>query len=102
MQPTPISSRPLRTKPLSVPGRCAPLRGRLAFVGAADARWIPALMGARIIASCARRSRELELDDPTLTRSNDLLLNALQGGTQRSRTQLLAMLEQNGISTKGQ
>ena len=82
--------------------RTWPLRGTLHFVAAADARWILALMGPRIIASCARRYRELELDEPTLTRSNDLLLNALQGGTQRSRTQLLALLEQNGISTKGQ
>jgi hypothetical protein len=82
--------------------RTWPMRGTLHFVAAADARWILALTGQRTIASSARRYRELELDEPTLARSNDLLLKALQGGTQRTRTELLALLEQNGISTKGQ
>jgi winged helix DNA-binding protein len=82
--------------------RTWPMRGTLHFVAAADVRWILALTGQRTIASSARRYNELELDTETLIRSNDLLLKAVQGGTQRSRTELLDMLEKNGISTKGQ
>ncbi|MEO8609699.1 MAG: winged helix DNA-binding domain-containing protein [Chloroflexota bacterium] len=82
--------------------RTWPMRGTLHFVAAADVRWMLALLGQRTIAGSKRRYAELELDEPTFTRSNDLLLKALQGGTQRSRTELLDMLEQNSISTKGQ
>src|SRR5689334_15038913 len=54
--------------------RTWPMRGTLHFVAAADVRWMLALLGQRTIASAARRYRELELDEPTLIRSNDLLL----------------------------
>ncbi|MBC7869903.1 MAG: AlkZ family DNA glycosylase, partial [Chitinophagaceae bacterium] len=69
---------------------------------AADIRWMLALMGSRLIAGNARRYNELDLDEGTLIRSNDLLLNALAEGKQLTRKVLLASLEQNGISTKGQ
>lgn len=82
--------------------RTWPMRGTLHFVAAADVRWMLTLLGPRTIASCARRYKELELDTDTLVRSNDLLLKAVEGSPQRSRTELLDMLEANGISTKGQ
>ncbi len=82
--------------------RTWPLRGTLHFVAAADLRWMLALMGSRLIAGNARRYKELELDEATLLRSNDVLLNALMDGKQLTRKALLAILEQNGISTKGQ
>jgi hypothetical protein len=82
--------------------RTWPMRGTLHFVAAADVRWMLTLLGPRTIASSARRYNELELDAETLIRSNDLLLKALEGGQQRSRTELLDMLEENGISTRGQ
>ena len=78
------------------------LRGTLHLVAAADIRWLLELVAPRIIARCARRYRELELDAPTLARSNTLLLNALHGGKLGTRTELLAMLDHNGISTQGQ
>lgn len=78
------------------------LRGTLHLVAAADIRWLLALLAPQIIARSARRYRELDLDAPTLARSNTLLLNALPSGKERNRTELLAMLDQHGISTHGQ
>ncbi|MBE0688982.1 MAG: AlkZ family DNA glycosylase [Anaerolineae bacterium] len=78
------------------------IRGTLHLVAAADIRWMLALVAPRLIANNARRYGELELDTQTLTRSNDLLAAALQGGQQLSRPELFAMLQQGGISTQGQ
>jgi hypothetical protein len=82
--------------------RTWPMRGTLHFVAAADVRWMLALLAPGIIAGNARRYRELELDEDTLAHSNTLLVSALQRGKQLKRTELLALLEQNGISTRGQ
>src|SRR5688500_18546457 len=49
------------------------MRGTLHLMTAADIRWILALVAPRHIASFARRYRQLELDEATLVRSNDLL-----------------------------
>src|SRR3989442_2212920 len=77
------------------------LRGTLHFVAAADVRWLLALVAARNIARNARAYRNLELDERTLARSNAVLAKALGAGKQLNRTELLARLEQSGISTKG-
>jgi hypothetical protein len=82
--------------------RTWPLRGTLHFVSAADIRWMIALIAPRTIAKAARRYKELELDEPSLKRSNDLLHKAVRDGEMQTRTQLLDLLEANGISTKGQ
>ena len=42
------------------------------------------------------------LDERTLARSNAVLAGALEGGEQLNRSELLAILERNGISTGGQ
>ncbi len=78
------------------------LRGTLHFVAASDIHWLLALVAPRVIANNARRYRELELDERTFARSNAGLAKALQGGKQLDRTALLALLERNGISTRGQ
>ena len=77
------------------------LRGTLEFVAAADIRWIVSLVGSRVIASIQGRYRQLELDESTLQRCNELILKALRQDPELNRTTLLAMLEQNGISTQG-
>ena len=77
------------------------LRGTLHFVAAADVHWLLALIAARNIARNARAYRNLELDERTLARSNAVLAKALGAGKQLNRTELLARLEQGGISTKG-
>jgi len=78
------------------------MRGTLHLVAAADVRWMTALVGPKLIAGNTRRYRQLELDSETLIRSNDVLANALRDGARLSRTELVALLEQEGISTKGQ
>ena len=78
------------------------LRGTLHFVTAQDIRWMLSPVARRVIERAAFRYRQLELDEKTLVRSNDLLFKAVQGGKQLGRTQLLALLEHNGISTTGQ
>jgi hypothetical protein len=78
------------------------MRGTLHFVAAADIRWLLALVAPRVIARNTRRYSELELDERTLARSSAVLADALQGGKQLNRSELLAVLEQNSISTQGQ
>ncbi len=78
------------------------LRGTLHLVAAADLGWLLRLVAPRLIAGNARRYRELELDEATLRRGNDLLAEALREAGQLDRRQLLSMLERNGISTAGQ
>lgn len=78
------------------------LRGTLHVAAAGDLGWMLDLIAPRVIAGNTRRYRELELDDATLARSNDILAAALRDGAQRERGELLAILEQHGISTTGQ
>ncbi|WP_414469247.1 winged helix DNA-binding domain-containing protein [Methanobacterium sp. ACI-7] len=78
------------------------MRGTLHFVTASDIRWIMELLGPRIIARNARRYKELELDEETLKRSNEVLKNALQEGERLNRRELVTILQENGISTEGQ
>ncbi len=77
------------------------MRGTLFFVSPADVRWMVALVGKRVIDSIQGRYRQLELDERTLQRCNELIVRALQDSQELTRRDLLAMLEKNGISTKG-
>lgn len=78
------------------------MRGTLHLAAAEDLRWMLELVAPRLIKGLARRYKQLELDDETLMRSNDILENALAGGRQLNRRELLAILEAQGISTQGQ
>lgn len=78
------------------------MRGTLHIVAAQDIRWMLSLVSERIIKSCARRYRELELDTKTLTKSNDILAKLLTMHQTLSRNQLLAELRNQGIVTDGQ
>lgn len=78
------------------------MRGTLHLVTGADIRWMVELVGPKIISGAAARYRELELDVETVNRSNDILAKAVQDGQLLDRPALLALLEQNGISTAGQ
>ena len=71
-------------------------------MAASDLRWLLALLAPRLIANNTRRYRELQLDEATFVRSNDLLAAALQGGSSLDRPALFACLEQAGIATTGQ
>ncbi len=78
------------------------VRGTLHYVAPTDIHWLLTLIAPRLIAGNARRYRQLELDEPTLVRSTVLLTETLADGQLRSRSELFAMLEANGIRTTGQ
>ena len=78
------------------------MRGTLHLAAAMDVRWMLELFGQRQIAQSQRRYRELELEEPILKRSSEILVEALAGGKQLTRRQLLPILEANGISNEGQ
>jgi len=78
------------------------MRGTLHLTTATDIRWMLNLLGLRLIKAGASRNRQLELDEATFTRSNDLLLRVLEGGKQLTRDELVDRYEQAGIATTGQ
>ena len=62
------------------------MRGTLHLIPGVDVRWLTELTGPRVLAQMAFRHRELELDEATMQRSNTILVNALAGGKQLTRT----------------
>jgi hypothetical protein len=69
------------------------------FVSSADIRWLLALTAPRVNAAAAYNYRKLELDDAIFARSNVVLTRALEGGKQLTRSELLSVLQQTGITT---
>jgi len=82
--------------------RTWPMRGTLHFVAAADVRWMLELLTPRIVQGRAARHVELGLDPAVLARCEKLLVKALEGGRQRTRGELMTLLERAGISTAQQ
>ncbi len=82
--------------------RTWPMRGTLHFVAAADVRWLLALLTPRVLAGAARRQQQLELDVAILSQTEALFTKALHGRPPLTRPQMMALLEQAGISTKEQ
>jgi hypothetical protein len=78
------------------------MRGTLQVVAASDVHWMLALLAPRIIANSARRHQQLELDDATFAHSYEMLTRVLQGGKRLTRSEVMLVLEQAGISTSGQ
>ena len=82
--------------------RTWPMRGTLHFVAPEDVRWMLTLLTPRILARAARRHQQLELDEDTFARGETLFTDALRNGRCLTRNQMMDVLEQAGISTKGQ
>jgi hypothetical protein len=78
------------------------LRGTLHLVAAADIRWMLALLAPGIRAKRALRYRQLGLSPETFAAANQIMVQELEGGQPRTRTDLLAVLERAGISTADQ
>jgi hypothetical protein len=77
------------------------LRGTWQLVAPADIRWMLELVAPRLIASNARRYRELELGASAFRRSNAVISKALHAG-HLTRVELAAALGDAGISAAGQ
>jgi hypothetical protein len=79
--------------------RTWPMRGTLHFVPAIDARWMLELLTPRVMQSAAGRHRQLELDDATFARSRAIIGRALKDQAALSRSAILGVLDQGGVST---
>ncbi len=82
--------------------RTWPMRGTIHFVPPDDVGWMLRLCAARLIAKDTRRQAQLELDGAIMARSEKLFSEALSGGKRLSRAGMMQVLEDAGISTKGQ
>lgn len=71
------------------------------FVLPADIRWLLTLTAPRVKATMVSMNRKLELDDAVFAQSNAVLVKTLQGGKQRTRTELASALQLAGIVTDG-
>ncbi len=78
------------------------LRPTWHFVAPADIRWIMRLTAPRVLAGSAHRMRWLELDDDTVSRANDVMARALEGGKQLTRPELQQELKRAGLHPDGQ
>lgn len=77
-------------------------RGTLHLLAAADVDWVVALVAPTVISANRRRYAQLDLDEKTLKRSNDVIARALAGEPMLSRSRLVQALEEAGISAHGQ
>ncbi|MEU1735199.1 winged helix DNA-binding domain-containing protein [Streptosporangium sp. NPDC020145] len=82
--------------------RTWPMRGTIHFVPPRDARWMVELMGVRVLNGAARRREQLGLSEETAVQAMEVLGSALAGGGRLSRSECLAVLEDQGIDTGGQ
>jgi DNA glycosylase AlkZ-like len=67
------------------------------FVSPTDIRWLLALTAPRVNAGNASQYRRLELDDALFMHSNAVLAEALQGGKQLTRSELISVLQRANI-----
>ena len=75
------------------------LRPTWHFVSAEDIYWLLELTAPRIKASLRSRHKELELTESLVTKSNNLIREALAGGNHLTREELISKLEKAKIST---
>ncbi|WP_062519074.1 winged helix DNA-binding domain-containing protein [Demequina silvatica] len=81
--------------------RTWPMRGTIHLVPPRDAAWMTALMSPRPRAAAAARRAQLGLDDATVERGAEVLLEALRG-RRLTRSACLDALAGAGIPTDGQ
>lgn len=79
------------------------MRGTLHFVPGRDIHWLIQLMAPRMrkIVGNISNYQGLELDETILAKSNAVIAKALEGGKQRTRSELAIALRQAGIVSHG-
>ena len=82
--------------------RTWPMRGTLHFVPGDDVKWMLSLSASRMLAQDRRRLAQLELDETIMERCKELFYDALKGNQRLSRPNMMQLLEDAGISTRGQ
>ena len=78
------------------------MRGTLQVAAAEDVRWMLQLLAPRLVFQSQRRLKQLEIDEPILSNSFDLLNRMLEGRNLMTRPEIFAELERGGISAIGQ
>jgi hypothetical protein len=81
--------------------RTWPQRGTLHFVPGDDAKWLVGLSAERLLAGARTRRQGLGLDDGVLTKSQEVLTQALGREGKLSRPEAMDVLEHAGISPAG-
>jgi hypothetical protein len=76
------------------------LRPTWHFVSSDDICWLLDLTAPHLRSSMKSRDKGLELNDTILKKSGSLITNALQGGQQLTRLEMIQILENSGIATK--
>jgi hypothetical protein len=76
------------------------LRPTWHFVAPADIRWLLSLTGPRVKAAMAHYDRKLGLDARLISRSMEVIADALRGGKHLTRSELDAALRGAGIAAK--
>ncbi len=82
--------------------RSWPMRGTLHLVAAENLGWMLNLTAPRMLAATRTRRAQLELDDAAVALAREVAVQALQGGVQLRRKELLARWEAAGLATTGQ
>jgi hypothetical protein len=78
------------------------LRPTWHFVAAQDHAWIVAATGEAVDRRNSGMYRRLELDAPTLRRTNGLIVDALRGGAHLTRKAIAEQLGRAGVEANGQ
>lgn len=79
-----------------------PMRGTLHFIAAEDLPWMLELLTPRVITSTAAVHASLGIDSAMIDRARELAVDALAGGCQLRRADLLAVWSEGGLDTSGQ
>lgn len=81
--------------------RSWPMRGTLHLVAAEDLPWMLSLTGLRMLHSASTRRAQLGLDAPILESAWQLAIDALHGGRNLSRSDLLGVWTSAGLNAVG-
>ncbi len=82
--------------------RTWPMRGTLHFIAPEDIRWMLELCTPRIIKGAVGRYAQLDIDEKVIRKSAELFEDALRGGKQLMRAEMLEVLEKGGVTTADQ
>ena len=82
--------------------RSWPMRGTLHLVAAEDLPWMIGLLGPRVLTGAPARRTQLGITDADIEKARGLAVQALSGGRQLRRAEILAALADGGVDITGQ
>ncbi|SNR73085.1 Winged helix DNA-binding domain-containing protein [Blastococcus mobilis] len=82
--------------------RSWPMRGTLHLTAAEDLPWMIDLLGPRVLAGSPARRTRLGITDADIEKARELAVQALAGGRQLRRAEILAALTDGGVEITGQ